>query len=438
MSMLLLAHRDRPSWFDLPEENEAYLIEIEKKVNRNLSTKELNGVDECHLPHQVFEGPKPLRTDVEWYGFCPEHREPCPLEPRGYHGRPFPWQDLQSQWSSLQTRMHQSNNLSLSERTEATALALILATHHLNIAAKSPNDHSARPFISFLKQASHQWPESLNNQWPILEWILLEYACQTMQAEAKPFSNLDKNEIFLLLKENRPPINPEPSLYWRFLNAYKRYEWSLIYHRPMDALAYFRESHFLHSSLVDSFGKPVGNSPPRAMNAGGMMMDFWFSVAFLGVMSVIVWGRYYQRRNQKATIPVSLHDVPFPHQLEECENDEPITATKVRESSAPAYGDLACLWNSKLHTNQQWEDFKTKFNHCVPGFIPSLRLGYPRMTQSDIRLACLIRMGMTSVEISKIQNISNQGVSMARYRLRKRMGLGPEDSIPDILNEIGS
>jgi DNA-binding CsgD family transcriptional regulator len=47
-------------------------------------------------------------------------------------------------------------------------------------------------------------------------------------------------------------------------------------------------------------------------------------------------------------------------------------------------------------------------------------------------------MGMTSVEISKIQNISNQGVSMARYRLRKRMGLGPEDSIPDILNEIGS
>jgi DNA-binding CsgD family transcriptional regulator len=60
------------------------------------------------------------------------------------------------------------------------------------------------------------------------------------------------------------------------------------------------------------------------------------------------------------------------------------------------------------------------------------------MTQSDIRLACLIRLGMTSVEISKIQNISNQGVSMARYRLRKRMGLGPDDSIPDKLNEFGS
>ena len=40
MSMLLLAHRDRPSWFVLPEENEASMVDLENKVHRNLSSIE--------------------------------------------------------------------------------------------------------------------------------------------------------------------------------------------------------------------------------------------------------------------------------------------------------------------------------------------------------------------------------------------------------------
>ena len=443
MSMLLLAHRDRPSWFVLPEENESYRVELENKVHRNLSWIERPNEAECPLPPQVWDGPKPLQTKVEWHGLCPEHHESIALEPRGYHGRPFPWQEFQERWSILAARMNKAEPLASSEQTEATALALVMAAYRLNFTAKPQEDHPAKPYVMYLKSAAKQWPASLNNQWPILEWIALEFACQNRQQQAKQFSNFDKNEMLLLLKENRPTIDLDTSLFGRLLNAHKRYEWSLIDHRPMDALAYYRESHFHHSSILASLGKQGEVAPKRATNAAGIMMDYWFSVALLGVMSVILWGRYHQRRTKRAAVPVSSHDDAFPNPDDEYQNDEyqidePVTVTKVTELSAPPYRDLASLWNSKLHTNQQWEDFKTNFNHCVPGFIPNLRLGYPRLTQSDIRLACLIRMGMTSVEISKIQNISNQGVSMARYRLRKRMGLGPDDSIPDKLNEIGS
>ena len=447
MSMLLLAHRDRPSWFVLPEENEAFMVEMENKVHRNLSSIERPSEGDCLLPHQVWDGPKPLQTDVEWHGFCPEHHESYALEPRGYHGRPFPWQELQERWSSLAARMHKAEHLASSEKEEATALALVMATYRLNFTAKPQHDHPAKPYVMYLKSAAKQWPASLNNQWPILEWIALEFACQNRQQQARQFSNHDKNEMLLLLKENRPSVDLDTSLFWRLLNAHKRYEWALIDHRPMDALAYYRESHFHHSSALASSGKQGGVSPKRAMNAAGIVMDYWYSVALLGVMSVILWGRYNQRRIKRAAVPMAAYDDAFPNQHDEHQYDEPDDerqydepgrVTKSTGFSVSPCRDLASLWNSKLHTNQQWEDFKTNFNHCVPGFIPNLRLGYPRLTQSDIRLACLIRMGMTSVEISKIQNISNQGVSMARYRLRKRMGLGPDDSIPDILNEIGS
>ncbi|MFM7746910.1 MAG: hypothetical protein ACKO7X_03215, partial [Bacteroidota bacterium] len=397
LSMLLLAHRDRPSWFVQKEENADYVTELENKANKNLTRSDLKDKGVCHLPHQIFEGPIPLQTDVEWHGFCPEHHESQALEPRGYHGRPFPLHDLQERWSDLEARMHKAHNLSISEQTEAAALALALASYQMNFATKPHDVHPAMPYLRYLKQAAPQWPESLNNQWPILEWIAVEFACQNKQEKERQFSNFASNEMLLLLKENRPAIDLETSLFWRLLNAHKRYEWALTDNRPMDALAYYRESHFHHSSLLASLSKPGVDYPQRAMNAGGKVSDFWFLVAFVGVLSVILWGRYHRGRIKSEVIKLPAQDGVFSGQNVKYEDDEAVTVLRAMDSSTPPYGDLASLWNSKLHTNQQWEDFKTKFNQCVPGFIPSLRLEYPRMTQSDIRLACLIRMGMTSV-----------------------------------------
>ncbi len=438
LSILLLAHRDRPSFLVLPEENEGYAVELENKINWNLSKNDIEGKDDCHLPKQIFEGPIPLQTEVEWHGFCPEHHESLALEPQGYHGRPFPFQRLQERWSYLENRMNKSENLSRSEQSEAAALALVLASYPLNFEARHQDVHPATPYVRYLKQVAHQWPESLDNQWPVLEWIVLEFACQSRQQEEMNTSEITNNDMLPFLKENRPLAGMDSYLFWRLLNAHKRYEWALTEHRPMDALAYYRESNFHHSSLLAFLNKHTVDYPKSAMKAGGKMWNFWFFVAFLGLASVALWGKYQQWRIKSKAIPLSSEEGVFTRQNSEFQNLVAVHESKATDSTVPAYGDLASLWNCKLHTNQQWEDFKTKFNCCVPGFVPNLRLEYPRMTQSDIRLACLIRIGMTSNEISRAQNISTQGVSMARYRLRKRMGFGPEDSIADKLNEIGS
>lgn len=56
-------------------------------------------------------------------------------------------------------------------------------------------------------------------------------------------------------------------------------------------------------------------------------------------------------------------------------------------------------------------------------FIRKLETLYPQLSRNDIRLICLIRLGMPSGEISKLLNITMDSLHKSRYRLRKKMGL---------------
>jgi len=167
-------------------------------------------------------------------------------------------------------------------------------------------------------------------------------------------------------------------------------------------------------------------------------VDYWVIIAVMGALSMMLWGWFHQQKrlrlsavNPSAVFRGSSGTVsPY--------NELPAAHSVLNDLIPMSQADWSGLWNLKLHTHQQWEDFKAEYNRCIPGFLPNLRLEYPQLTQSDIRIACLLRMGMTSNEISKVQNISVQGVAMARYRLRKRMGLSPGDCISDKLNELGS
>ena len=45
--------------------------------------------------------------------------------------------------------------------------------------------------------------------------------------------------------------------------------------------------------------------------------------------------------------------------------------------------------------------------------------------------------GMTNKEIASVLNISVRGVETAKYRLRKRLGIGNEVSFTDFFDQLG-
>ena len=69
-------------------------------------------------------------------------------------------------------------------------------------------------------------------------------------------------------------------------------------------------------------------------------------------------------------------------------------------------------------------------------FIRKLETLYPQLSRNDIRLICLIRLGMPSGEISKLLNITMDSLHKSRYRLRKKMGLEAGQILETFINTI--
>lgn len=76
-----------------------------------------------------------------------------------------------------------------------------------------------------------------------------------------------------------------------------------------------------------------------------------------------------------------------------------------------------------------WKDFSRNFDLVYRDFTKRLLEVCPTLSQADMRLSCYIKMGLSSKEIAPILNISSKSVEMARYRLRKKLGLAPDQSL---------
>ena len=69
----------------------------------------------------------------------------------------------------------------------------------------------------------------------------------------------------------------------------------------------------------------------------------------------------------------------------------------------------------------------------MTNFLNALNPIYPDLTPGDLQLAAFLRMNLASKEIAPLLNISLRGVENKRYRLRKKMGLKPEDNLTALL-----
>lgn len=87
------------------------------------------------------------------------------------------------------------------------------------------------------------------------------------------------------------------------------------------------------------------------------------------------------------------------------------------------------------HEND-WARFAGNFDSVYTNFTKRLMELHPNLSVSDKRLCCYIRMGLSSKEIAPLINISYKSVEMARYRVRKKIGLAPGDSLTNYLDKL--
>jgi DNA-binding CsgD family transcriptional regulator len=88
----------------------------------------------------------------------------------------------------------------------------------------------------------------------------------------------------------------------------------------------------------------------------------------------------------------------------------------------------------RLRSNS-WEEFEKIFNNIHSEFYQKLLEICPDISPSEIKIAALLKLNLTTKEIAAIAFKSESGVKSTRFRLRKKLGLNSDDNlIPFLMN----
>lgn len=104
----------------------------------------------------------------------------------------------------------------------------------------------------------------------------------------------------------------------------------------------------------------------------------------------------------------------------------------------PQARELTANVRRSLSNTLERETFTQLHRKLHPEFIRRLKKDCPMLTESQLRHAAYIAMGLTSKQIAQVLNIEYESVKKSRTRLRNRMGLPPGTSLEDTLRRYTS
>jgi hypothetical protein len=102
----------------------------------------------------------------------------------------------------------------------------------------------------------------------------------------------------------------------------------------------------------------------------------------------------------------------------------------------PRIQTFAQMLNSPILTEDDWEKFKAHFRQIHHNFFAELKMFYPSLSQAEVRLAALIKLGLFPGETASLLGISPTSAHKARYRLRKKLELREGEELEDVIRRI--
>lgn len=88
-----------------------------------------------------------------------------------------------------------------------------------------------------------------------------------------------------------------------------------------------------------------------------------------------------------------------------------------------------------LRLQEDWEQFEHHFDQVHGDFLPRLREEFPDLTPNEQKLSVFLRLNLNTKEVANLMGISQRGVEVARYRLRKKLGLNKGENLAKFILE---
>lgn len=90
----------------------------------------------------------------------------------------------------------------------------------------------------------------------------------------------------------------------------------------------------------------------------------------------------------------------------------------------------------EVNTDRNWKDLEKHIKNVHFEFLKRLKEKYPNISSRELDLSTYLLINMSTKEIAEVMNISNGGVELARYRLRKKLGLKRKENLTGFLMNI--
>ncbi|MCB9286637.1 MAG: hypothetical protein H6560_04905 [Lewinellaceae bacterium] len=92
--------------------------------------------------------------------------------------------------------------------------------------------------------------------------------------------------------------------------------------------------------------------------------------------------------------------------------------------------------DTTLKLQEDWEQFEYHFDQVHGDFLARLRNEYPDLSPNEQKLCAFLRLNLNTKEITNLLGISVRGVEVARYRLRKKLGLDRGQNLSKFILEF--
>ena len=88
-------------------------------------------------------------------------------------------------------------------------------------------------------------------------------------------------------------------------------------------------------------------------------------------------------------------------------------------------------------SDTDWKEIQLMLDSGYDDFTKKLRMQVPLLSEKDINFCCLVKINMSSQNLTDIYCISKNSVSRKKLRLKDKMGIGEGDTMDEFLARIG-
>ena len=84
----------------------------------------------------------------------------------------------------------------------------------------------------------------------------------------------------------------------------------------------------------------------------------------------------------------------------------------------------------------KWEKIQFHFERVFPGFLEAVKGKHPKLSQRELKHCAYILLGLTSKEVAQLRDIEPPSVDMAKFRMKKKLGIPKDQRLFDYLHSI--